>query len=74
MHQAGDRQVLESTSTGSVPDVPLDDELPATDRLRALAGAVRRYLDSPGCNANSRRTAFEKLRWAVDKAAPEAKA
>ena len=37
--------------------------------LRALIAAVYHYLEAPGCNANSRQTAFARLRHAADTAA-----
>ena len=49
---------------------PQPENFTAPQALALLAGAVRRYLDGPGCNEPARRTAFARLRWAVDQAAP----
>lgn len=36
------------------------------ERLRVLQFEVGRYLDKPGCNDNSKRTAMARLGWALE--------
>lgn len=38
------------------------------ERLNRLVAAVERFLEAPGCNNNSRKTALAKLAWAVEEA------
>lgn len=35
-------------------------------KLDVLRAAVERYLERPGCNINSKRTAMQRLRWALE--------
>ena len=37
-------------------------------RLSFLIGAVERFLEAPGCNNNSKKTALAKWAWALDEA------
>lgn len=38
------------------------------DRLQKLMLAVEGYLDRPGCNSKTQKTAFEKLRFHLEQA------
>ena len=48
---------------GRRPGMP--DHRRETDALARLRAAVDIYIEKPGCNNPSKRTAFEKLRWAL---------
>lgn len=39
----------------------------AEKALRALQRAVEHYLERPGCNINSKRSAMDRLRWSLDR-------
>lgn len=56
----------ETTIVGQIHGVPgRQDEREALALLRA---EVLRYLERPGCSGPARRTAMERLRWAVERA------
>jgi hypothetical protein len=40
-------------------------------KLQFLQACVERYLEAPGCNNQSRITAIEKLRWALEETRKE---